>query len=84
MTLRSVPPPGVSALGNFSTKGAIVVNPAPWHVNPVSTQDDQKLAEIMAAREERTGEQVTKAGTIRHAVRRLWREEVEGGSESAR
>lgn len=52
------------------------VDPPAWHVDPVSRLDDMKIIEIMAAREELTGERQSKAGTIRRAIRRLWREEV--------
>jgi hypothetical protein len=50
--------------------------PRPWHVNPVSVEDDARLREIMARRHQQTGEYVTKAGTLKRAVRELWRREV--------
>jgi hypothetical protein len=52
------------------------MSPRPWHVNPVSPDDDRRLREIMARRHEQTGEYVTKAGTLKRAVRALWESEV--------
>lgn len=49
----------------------------PWHLD-VDSDDDRRLTEIMERRYEETGERPTKAGTIRRAVRALWRDEVEG------
>lgn len=55
------------------------VSPAAWHVDPVSPQDDAMIRQIMANREYHTGETQTKSGTIRRAVRALWRREVDEG-----
>lgn len=47
-----------------------------WHVDHVKADDDRKLSEVMESTERRTGEHVTKSGTIRRAVRELWEREV--------
>lgn len=47
-----------------------------WHVDHVSADDDKRLRQIMIRRERDTGEQPTKSGTIRRAVRDLWEKEV--------
>jgi hypothetical protein len=52
------------------------VDPAPWHVDPVNREDDRKLSEIMDRWSAETGEQPSKAGTIRRAVRELHKREV--------
>lgn len=55
----------------------------PWHISPVDADDDKKISEIMVKKYEQTGEHQSKAGTIRRAVRLLWRLEVSGdGNQS--
>lgn len=50
----------------------------PWHVSTVDPDDDAKLEQIMAKRYAETGERPSKSGTLRRAVRYLWRREVLG------
>lgn len=53
------------------------VDPPDWHVSPVSREEHERITALMDQREMVTGERQSKAGTIRRAVLRLYREEVE-------
>lgn len=55
--------------------------PPAWHVDHVKPVDDRKLYQIMVKREQETGDVQTKSGTIRRAVRELWRKEVSEDGE---
>jgi hypothetical protein len=52
-----------------------------WHVYPVTADDEQQLLDIMAVRSQVTGETVTRSGTLRRAVRKMWEEEVNHDGE---
>ena len=54
------------------------VSPPAWHVDSVSERDDRMLREIMECREKVTGDHQTKSGTIKRAIRALYRREVTG------
>lgn len=55
------------------------VSPAPWHVDPVSVEDDEKLRAIQDVLSELWGGPVAKTQVLRLAVRRMYAEVVEGG-----
>lgn len=53
--------------------------PPPWHVEPISHDDDARLRVLMASYAEQTGERVTKSGALRRVVREAVRRIADPG-----